>query len=90
MLPLELEIPKEETSGCVISDTVTVRVVEFVFPAGSVAVYVYSTTETQFVIPDQTPDVSVTGVVYDAKLTVSSDPVEGYAKFVATLENTKE
>ena len=42
---------------------------------------------TQFVIPDQTPDVSVTGVVYDAKLTVSSDPVEGYAKFVATLEN---
>ena len=42
---------------------------------------------TQFVIPDQTPDVSVTGVVYDAKLTVSSDPVEGYAKFVATLED---
>ena len=45
-MPLELEIPKEDTSGCDISDTVTVRVVEFVFPAGSVAVYVYSTTES--------------------------------------------
>ena len=41
----------------------------------------------QFITPDQTPTVSTTGVVYDARLTVSSDPVEGYAKFVATLEN---
>ena len=41
----------------------------------------------QFITPDQTPTVSTTGVVYDTRLTVSSDPVEGYAKFVATLEN---
>ena len=41
----------EISSGCVISDTVTVRVVEFVFPAGSVAVYVYSTTESSNLNP---------------------------------------
>ena len=44
-MALSLSIFKLDTSGCRSSDTVTVRVVEFVFPAESLAVYVYSTAE---------------------------------------------
>ena len=42
---------------------------------------------TQFLIPDQTPYVSITDASYDAVLNVSFDPVEDYAQFTINLTN---
>ena len=44
---------------------------------------------TQFLIPDQTPYVSITDASYDAVLNVSFDPVEDYAQFTINLTNNQ-
>ena len=44
---------------------------------------------TQFINPDQIPSVNITNATYRATLTVSSDPIEDYARFIITVENTQ-
>ena len=46
---------------------------------------VFISNATTFTTPNQIPSVTAIGATYDAMLTVSSDPIEGYADFTIAL-----
>ena len=46
---------------------------------------VFTSDAATFTIPNQDPSVSAAGQTYDAMLTVSSDPIEGFADFTIAL-----